>query len=579
VELADFFPDIEPLLLRHALRSHCRSPAISLGLKIIRATDDIEEMQESPVAAEPLRSSLPTAIREARQPLPLLALGVVLVEGFCSLALELIAIRRNSANLGDTVTLTGAVLATVLLAISIGYALGGWTATRIGRGVRGVRGLRVRASRNLLIAAALGGLAGLCHPTAIGIGRLLNLPTIGVALLAALLYAPGVALASATIPLLAEWYSRDRGSAAGEAGGLFLAVSTIGSVVGSLLTPTVLFELIGVRMTGVAVVALLGLAASLAHPWNEYQTDAPRGATWSTLWPLLLLAAGLWSSWFAQTSLPFARGARRLLQIDTAIQSASVIEFGEGETLQRQLISGAGGQSAVDGRGRPVFPYIKMILETIGDPPTAGGALEVLVIGAAGMVIPDYLVKRGWRVTAVDVDRHSLELARALLGRPMDPRVDFVVNDGRAYLQERLRKRVPPAEVVVLDAYTGSVAPEHLTTEEFARLLARSGRRVLINTFTDFELRSRHAARTATTLRAALPGLGVRAAGHGLVLGNFVYCAPDCAGFRPVAAAASGAQLYTDDRGGAAHDLARLAELRQRLTNETRLTDVVKQTR
>jgi len=37
----------------------------------------------------------------------------------------------------------------------------------------------------------------------------------------------------------------------------------------------------------------------------------------------------------------------------------------------------------------------------------------------------------------------------------MDSRVDFVVNDGRAYLHERLRKRVPPAEVVVLDAYTG----------------------------------------------------------------------------------------------------------------------------
>jgi hypothetical protein len=297
------------------------------------------------------------------------------------------------------------------------------------------------------------------------------------------------------------------------------------------------------------------------------------------LWPLLLFAAGLEGSWFAQTSLPFVPGARTLLQIDTAIQSASVVEFGQGETLQRQLISGAGGQSAVDGRGRPIFPYVKMILETIGDPITADGSIpggvrratpEVLVIGAAGMVIPDHLVRRGWRVTAVDVDRHSTELARALLGRPVDPRVDFVVNDGRAYLHERLRKRVPPADVVVLDAYTGSVAPEHLTTEEFAGLLARSGRRVVVNTFTDSQLRSEHAARTAATLRAALPGLGMRAAGHGLVLGNFVFCAPDCAGFQPVEAAASGILPYTDDRGGAAHDLARLAELRQRLALQYR---------
>src|SRR5262249_32889246 len=105
------------------------------------------------------------AMSAVRRPLPLLALGVMLVEGFCSLALELIAMRRNAANLGDTVTLTGAVLATVLLAISIGYALGGRTATRIGRQMNGLRGLRVRTSRNLLIAAALGGLAGLCHTT------------------------------------------------------------------------------------------------------------------------------------------------------------------------------------------------------------------------------------------------------------------------------------------------------------------------------------------------------------------------------------------------------------------------------
>jgi len=91
------------------------------------------------------------------------------------------------------------------------------------------------------------------------------------------------------------------------------------------------------------------------------------------------------------------------------------------------------------------------------------------------MVIPDHLVRRGWRVTAGMWTATLSSCPSA--ARPSDgsPR-GFVVNDGRPTCTRDCGKTRPASRSCCADAYTGSVAPEHLTTEEFLGLLTRAGR-------------------------------------------------------------------------------------------------------
>src|SRR4051812_1137674 len=185
---------------------------------------------------------------------------VACIEGFSTLAVEVIAIRLAIPVVGSSVTLTGVMLGIVLLALSAGYWRGGVLSAGWDR-----EQTRVRLARNLLIAAILYG--GLAFPfEAALLEKLLDaglsLPmSIGVT--ASLLFLLPIYLASQTVPMLAELINVD--GKAGKASGKVLFYSTIGSVAGGIVTPVWLFPHIGVvRSTYVVCGLLAGVACAMA---------------------------------------------------------------------------------------------------------------------------------------------------------------------------------------------------------------------------------------------------------------------------------------------------------------------------
>lgn len=137
-----------------------------------------------------------------------------------------------------------------------------------------------------------------------------------------------------------------------------------------------------------------------------------------------------------------------------------------GAVLYRQ---GNCHQSESDGKGISLSTYIHAIYGFLAQ----AKARNVLLIGVGGGTLANMLSSEGARVTLVDINPMSFEVARHYFGLPDSlPRH---VEDGLAFLKRGAAK----FDAIVLDAYHASEIPEHLTTPAFfaevRRRLTRHG--------------------------------------------------------------------------------------------------------
>ncbi len=114
---------------------------------------------------------------------------------------------------------------------------------------------------------------------------------------------------------------------------------------------------------------------------------------------------------------------------------------------------------------RLVFPYLELLAEGVSVREAPPG--RALTIGVGGGSFSSWLARGGWDVTGVDVNRRAVALGRRFLG--LDPRVEVVIDDGRAFLD----RHDGPWDLVVIDASTEDYVPPQLATAEcFARVAA-----------------------------------------------------------------------------------------------------------
>ncbi len=165
--------------------------------------------------------------------------------------------------------------------------------------------------------------------------------------------------------------------------------------------------------------------------------------------------------------------AKRLLRV-TILEKVDT-EYGEitvarvtrtGAVLYRQ---GNCHQSESDGKGVSLSTYIHALYGFLAQ----AGSRNVLMIGVGGGTLANMLSSQGARVTLVDINPMSFEVARHYFGLPDSlPRH---VEDGLAFLKRGKAK----FDAVVLDAYHASEIPDHLTTPAFfaeiRRRLTRNG--------------------------------------------------------------------------------------------------------
>jgi spermidine synthase len=394
---------------------------------------------------------------------------IVFVCGAALMALELVASRVLAPVLGNSIFVWGSIISIVMIALSMGYWLGGQLADKRD------------ASRVLAPLIALAGLLTVAAPVVArwALPRVAGLdPRLGSLAAAGLIFfLPALVLA--TVSPLAVRIASARGleHIGRSAGGLY-ALSTAGSVAGTLATAFWLIPALSLEPLIVATGFLLFACAGAAL-WlpRVYPPPVPAGdgpgaalasrprartsAVFSLAFALAGLALGAWVlADVAPVSAVNERGERVLYRHDSQYHRITVTE----DAGVRHLRFDASNQSAIevaDGY-RSVIKYPNYLDLAIALNPDAK---RVLVLGLGGGAV----TKRWWRdypdmtIDSVEIDPAVISVSRRYFGLPDDERVRVFNEDARRFVQ----RSTGTYDIVIVDCYYSDSLPAHLTTREF----------------------------------------------------------------------------------------------------------------
>jgi len=415
------------------------------------------------------------------------ATALLLAEGFCSLAIEMIALRVLVPVAGHSVATTGIVVTAFLAALALGYRAGGaWAGERRGR-----------VALNLAAAAAWSAFWLSRFGVAAAFGATAGLPPLGqVGFYAVVGVAPAAYLLAQTVVLLVG--SGADGTAAGKAGRAF-AASTLGNVAGGLLTALVVMQLLGVAASVALVAGILLVAAAGAGGRPD------------------------WRLWSAGSAVALACGANLAAERGAYVLSTAHADYAvdAGADGARRLRVNGQNASREDGNGTG-HPYIEWIEDAVYGEPPEGRPARVLVVGAGGFTFGRGRPQNAAEIVYVDVDPRLGEAADAFLG-PDSRRGEYVPMDGRAYLA----RRAEAFDAIVLDAFADrTAAPAHLRTREFFALarsrLAADGGTLYVNRIVP-PVPDRLAVRAERTLRWVFAWCETRVLGDPARWHNRVY--------------------------------------------------------
>ena len=164
-------------------------------------------------------------------------LAIALLEGFAGLGIEIYAIRISATYIGASISITGVILAMVLIAIAVGYWYGG----RLSQDIHTPRQALLKAGHVLSLSAISHAIACIIQlPLLAAMTASIDSPIIA-AIGVGLLFGVGLAFGSTAIPLITQFlslkYENADGVDAGKNAGMMVAITTVGSVLGSTLTP------------------------------------------------------------------------------------------------------------------------------------------------------------------------------------------------------------------------------------------------------------------------------------------------------------------------------------------------------
>lgn len=175
-------------------------------------------------------------------------IGILFLEGFVSVSLQMIMMRQLVPFVGSSVIVSSLVIGFFLASLSLGYAVGG----------RKKDGHINKLVHNIFISAIILS-AGLSYTVMDNIFIILNKyidnSLIEVSLYLLVFLSPIVFLLGQTVPLLTNFY---KSNSVSEVVGDSFAINTVGSVLGSVVTSLVFFNVFGMSVTILIDVLLLG---------------------------------------------------------------------------------------------------------------------------------------------------------------------------------------------------------------------------------------------------------------------------------------------------------------------------------
>jgi spermidine synthase len=370
----------------------------------------------------------------------------VFVVGAASLGTEIAAARLLAPYFGASTTVWANTIATVLVALSLGYWFGGRLADR--------HPLQRHMSALVLVAAVgLAAVPFVARPFLdVAVGALSDISAgafLGSLLGVLVLVAGPVLLLGAVAPYAIRLSLREVASSGTTAGRLY-AISTAGSLVGTFAAALLLIPFVGTRRTFLVFALALAVVAALGMRRR---------------WLIVPLALVALIALPPAKIKPTSADGRVIYETDTQYQYARVVEQPDGtrtlelnEGLARHSLYRPGSYLTGDywdgflTAPRTVLPRPPARLAILGN---AGGTTA----RAYGHFFP------GTAIDAVEIDAKVTQIGRRFFDMRA-PRLRTFAEDARPFL----RRSPGGYDAIFVDAYRQPYIPFYLATSEFFRL-------------------------------------------------------------------------------------------------------------
>ena len=392
----------------------------------------------------------------------LLIYAIVFIEGFCSLGAEIIALRRLVPHVGSSIVVTAPTIAFFLLALALGYAAG----------ARVSGNYTVVVARNFLISALLAGV-GLAGITVDWLFAHLQPALIAYFIFIGGILCPLAWLLGQTVPILTNLMRHAR---TGEASGMALYWSTLGSFLGSLSLSLLVMQWLGVSAAVFACTALLVAGT------------------------LLLAGGNLKIALFCASTAAIAAGFNLHHEVTADTAYAEYIVGPAplpGQENPRAFWVNKSTASLIDESEPTNYTrYITHLRHILLDELEFRDR-DILVLGAGGFTLSHREPMN--RYTYVDIDPAIREIAeKHFLREPA--RGEFIADDARRFVASSARR----FDAVVVDVYSShSSIPSHLVTREFwegTRRVLKPDGALLANLILDGRLETPYARNLLATI-------------------------------------------------------------------------------
>ena len=408
----------------------------------------------------PTDSGRPTTAAPAHRPLRFEWVAfTVAFTGTGILMLEVLGTRIAGPIFGVSLYIWTALISVTLISLSLGYWLGGLICDRYPKpdlmyGLIFVAGVLIA-----FIPAFDGPVMIRCYEAFDGVWRV----RLGVLLASFILFAPPLTLLAMISPYAIKLALADLRKTGKTAGKLY-AISTVGSVLGAILTGYVLIPGIGVSKT------LLVITAVILTPPVIWFVAARRIAT--LVVGLAALAGGAAAA-FGTAGPSLGPDITMLAKHDSRYGQIKVLDQKrDGFTVRWMLLEGSTQTGLILEHNVSYYKYAHVMAYFLRFHPPVGR--RALLVGLGGGVQVRSLVDAGYEVDAVEIDPTVKDYAIKYFGlNPNECRI--IEEDGRAYLR-RTSKRY---DVVFFDVASGGSQPFHFFSreafQEAKRVLAPGG--------------------------------------------------------------------------------------------------------
>lgn len=366
---------------------------------------------------------------------PWILLYLIFIEGFVSVAVEILLIRQLTPFVGTSVIVTSIIIGIFLLFLAIGYWRGGLYRSDFYHVL----------SRNFIWSMIFIGV-GLAYPfieVFFYAGLFGQATLIALVVYLLLIVSPLVYFLGQTIPLTMNLVKQE--NVTGATGGKVLFLSTVGSFFGAILTTLLLIEFFGVAWSiFVNFCLILSLVLLLPKQFKYY--------LYLALIPALVVLVFMINVAFEQRHFVLTTNyANYEVQNDIAADGA----FGK-------ILKINNSRSSFLDSNKRAFPYIELIKRVLFQD-LGLRHKNILVIGAGGFTLSaenDY----DNHFTYVDIDKQVYSVTRQHFLKEI--KGDFIAVDAEVYLN----KNNQPYDVIVSDVYTNvNTIPAELMTIEYLR--------------------------------------------------------------------------------------------------------------